>query len=552
MKIAKYIDITYLLTLLITALIVFIFGLTIDFNAIVKPTYYVRCIMDGSIIALPVLLAWASLKKPLAIAINVALVPFLLVNYSYATFFGNFVPLSSYLMVENVNSLLFDNFIYSVKYCWLIVLPLPLLFFVKKGKACRIWPILLVAVVALNAAFIALEIYIANRALKSKGLPTYNRYTDPEAYDFDIGIIVANGLVPYMWSYYNLQQTFVERNIVLYDHKSIDTSLLPNGHDDNNYAFAKGKNLIIIFVESLNSTLIDYKIGGNEVCPNLNQMFNDTASISAIVKPQVKFGSSSDAHFIVNTGLLPLHNKITVQVIGSVPSIAKALNNYSSFISTTDVKYYWNQYATSSFYGYQENYYAERLNDEYGITHLLDKEILKFTANKAISQPKPFVAQVVTIAMHFPFNRVKEKQEWIMAADSLDNDTKRYLNSAHYFDNSLGEFIGNLKKNNLYDNCVIAIMGDHITNKVGTTVASSNTAMVILNSQCPAGTLPHPVFMRQVDIYPTLLDLMGANHYQWKGLGHSIFRPTTPNDERVLDNLSEQLILSEYFQHHTF
>ena len=548
MKIAKYIDITYLLTLLITALIVFIFGLTIDFNAIVKPTYYVRCIMDGSIIALPVLLAWASLKKPLAIAINVALVPFLLVNYSYATFFGNFVPLSSYLMVENVNSLLFDNFIYSVKYCWLIVLPLPLLFFVKKGKACRIWPILLVAVVALNAAFIALELYIANRALKSKGLPTYNRYTDIEFYNIDTDLIVANGLIPYMWIYFCQQLDYT----VHYDYTSIDTSLLPNGHDDNNYAFAKGKNLIIIFVESLNSTLINYKIGGNEVCPNLNQMFNDTASISAIVKPQVQLGRSSDAHFIVNTGLLPLHDKFTSKAIGPMPSIVKALSSYSSFVATTDEKNLWYQHATSKFYGYQENYYAERLNDEYGITHLLDKEILKFTANKAISQPKPFVAQVVTIAMHFPFNRVKEKQEWIMAADSLDNDTKRYLNSAHYFDNSLGEFIGNLKKNNLYDNCVIAIMGDHITNKVGTTVASSNTAMVILNSQCPAGTLPHPVFMRQVDIYPTLLDLMGVNHYQWKGLGHSIFRPTTPNDERVLDNLSEQLILSEYFQHHTF
>ena len=30
--------------------------------------------------------------------------------------------------------------------------------------------------------------------------------------------------------------------------------------------------------------------------------------------------------------------------------------------------------------------------------------------------------------------------------------------------------------------------------------------------------------MGQIDIYPTLLDVMGANHYPWKGLGHSILR----------------------------
>jgi phosphoglycerol transferase MdoB-like AlkP superfamily enzyme len=30
--------------------------------------------------------------------------------------------------------------------------------------------------------------------------------------------------------------------------------------------------------------------------------------------------------------------------------------------------------------------------------------------------------------------------------------------------------------------------------------------------------------MGQVDVYPTILDLMGANDYEWKGLGHSVLR----------------------------
>ena len=35
--------------------------------------------------------------------------------------------------------------------------------------------------------------------------------------------------------------------------------------------------------------------------------------------------------------------------------------------------------------------------------------------------------------------------------------------------------------------------------------------------------------MGQVDVYPTLLDLLGLNDYWWKGLGESIFNPLKPD-----------------------
>ena len=37
-------------------------------------------------------------------------------------------------------------------------------------------------------------------------------------------------------------------------------------------------------------------------------------------------------------------------------------------------------------------------------------------------------------------------------------------------------------------------------------------------------TLRYDAVIGQVDVYPTLLDVMGANAYPWKGLGHSILR----------------------------
>ena len=37
-------------------------------------------------------------------------------------------------------------------------------------------------------------------------------------------------------------------------------------------------------------------------------------------------------------------------------------------------------------------------------------------------------------------------------------------------------------------------------------------------------TLRYDPVIGQMDVFPTLLDVMGANHYPWKGLGYSILR----------------------------
>ena len=37
-------------------------------------------------------------------------------------------------------------------------------------------------------------------------------------------------------------------------------------------------------------------------------------------------------------------------------------------------------------------------------------------------------------------------------------------------------------------------------------------------------TMRYEPVIGQVDVFPTLLDVMGANTYHWKGLGHSILR----------------------------
>ena len=48
------------------------------------------------------------------------------------------------------------------------------------------------------------------------------------------------------------------------------------------------------------------------------------------------------------------------------------------------------------------------------------------------------------------------------------------------------------------------------------------TPFIVINSPV---SLRYEEVMGQVDIYPTLLELLGLGHYYWKGLGQSILDP---------------------------
>ena len=161
--------------------------------------------------------------------------------------------------------------------------------------------------------------------------------------------------------------------------------------------------------------------------------------------------------------------------------------------------------------------------------------------------------------MQGPFNMIKDedKEKWIVNADVFDNTTRNYLACMNYFDKCLGKFFIGLRESGKYDDCMIVVMGDHCVHgeyRTGNYLEhhSDSSAIVILNSGCPVERIPRPKHMQQIDIYPTLLDLIGGNGYGWKGLGCSIFRGDEVRDDASRYTLSRQLILSDYFLHHDF
>ena len=102
---------------------------------------------------------------------------------------------------------------------------------------------------------------------------------------------------------------------------------------------------------------------------------------------------------------------------------------------------------------------------------------------------------------------------------------------ANYTDYAIGSFIDYLKSRPDFDETMIVITGDHeglasdrmllCQSKEGKGIVSDKpfTPFIIVNS--PIG-IRYEAVMGQIDMYPTILNLMYLDDYIWKGMGQSI------------------------------
>ncbi len=139
--------------------------------------------------------------------------------------------------------------------------------------------------------------------------------------------------------------------------------------------------------------------------------------------------------------------------------------------------------------------------------------------------------------MHSPYNEPSvdlTPLEDIAYTPDIDTRAINYLRAVRCFDNNLKRLIDYLKCSGLYDDTVIAIVGDHNAFDVylPEELRSDFTSLLILNSGV---TLNHDSPIGQIDIYPSLLDVMQSPGYAvraespaYRGLGRSIFSTQPP------------------------
>lgn len=456
-----------------------------------------------------------------------------LIQVAYCRAYEDLMPVSSLLMIENVNKTLSDSFLAMLRWKDLfIVVPFLLLLVyphpktVDTGAKYRV------------KAFVATLFAALLVGCVGYYTPDGN-YEKRFLYNFSNSDYFAlNGLLPYCCN--SIYQAVSHNHTVTDDERAAIDRFLHDQcpqYDDNSYCAAPlQRNLVLIVVESLHTWPIGMEVEGREVTPTLNRLISAEGTIFA---PHVLFqtghGHSSDAHFIYNTGLLPLRDDVVAVYYGDgpYPSLAAALKGYDCRMLVCDDKGYWNQAVTSQSYGFDTLYCHDHLAASGALQRhgdVDDAALTDFAATLLPQLRQPFFLEMVTMTMHTPYPQDKVRHSWILDSDTLNAEARSYLNCVNLTDSCIGAFFDDLSRMGLDGNTVVAIVSDHTQlyrNRImGLTdydALPDDWGIPMIIWGCDT-TLRYEPVIGQVDVYPTLLDVMGANAYPWKGLGHSLLR----------------------------
>lgn len=309
----------------------------------------------------------------------------------------------------------------------------------------------------------------------------------------------------------------------------------------------KRSNLLIVFAESLESWVLEKKVDGKEITPCLNRLLKEKSTLYAPnVLTQVKGGRSIDAQLMICSGLLPLMSGTYSSLyydntFYTLQKAMRGLKHSRSYLLTIDKVSTWNQGAVARSFGTDTiiSYHDFKMTEAFG-THkrIGDASFFQQCREKIergeVWKPDESVyMQFVTYSGHAPF-KLPDHLRTITFPASIPEKAADYMTTAHYTDKAIGDFVAYLKTLPQYKETIVVIVGDHeglasyrqelVGNPACRGLVSDKqlTPFIVLNS--PVG-MRYDKFMGQIDIYPTLLNLMQLDAYRWHGLGQSILDP---------------------------
>lgn len=238
------------------------------------------------------------------------------------------------------------------------------------------------------------------------------------------------------------------------------------GLPKNNYfGMFKGKNLISLQFESLEGFVINEKINGQEITPNLNRLLANSLYFSNYHE-QTHNGTTSDATFVSNTSMYPVlagsnNFNYPYNAYNSLPKLLKG-DGYSTFSMHGSKGTYWNWVAAEKNLGFDTCYDITKFNDDEIIgLGLSDRSFFPQAIKKLEELPKPYYTFMLTISSHVPFIIPEDDIKLALPDYLLGTKTGDYLQSIHYTDEMLGIFMAELDRKGFLDDTVIVINGDH-------------------------------------------------------------------------------------------
>ena len=315
---------------------------------------------------------------------------------------------------------------------------------------------------------------------------------------------------------------------------------------------AKGKNVMIIHLESFQQFLIGYKWKGKEVTPNLNKLYHakNTLSFSNFYN-QVGQGKTSDAEMMLENSLFGLQSGSAMSSYGtsntfeSAPAILSQQGGYTTAVMHGGAGSFWNRNNAYKQFGYEYfmplSYYQNK--PKYYIGYGLKDKIFFSQSIKYIERlPQPFYLKLITVTNHYPYDLDKKNQS-IAKTETGDETVDGYVQTAHYLDQAIGQLMQWLQKTGLAKNTLLVFYGDHY----GISGNHHKASAELLNQDeftnfdnLKFQRVPLMFHMRglkggvkktyggEIDVLPTLLNLLGIKNQKTIQFGHDLLSKKAP------------------------
>jgi phosphoglycerol transferase MdoB-like AlkP superfamily enzyme len=288
-------------------------------------------------------------------------------------------------------------------------------------------------------------------------------------------------------------------------------------------------NIILIVVESLNLEYMGRAIGEKGYMP-----FLDEQSKKGLFFKQ---GFANARRSIEGIGA----------IVGGIPSLmnepfisSQYLTNYFLGAGTLLQRY---GYHTSFFHGAHntsmyfdqfmksagiQNYvgldqYPDRNKDFDGTWGIWDEPFLQFMKTKLDSYSQPFFTGVFTLSSHHPFLLPPEHCNQFPKGPAPIHETLGYT------DYSIRRFFEEAEKSPWFKNSIFIITADHTFSssrpEFQTELGNYQIPFIIYSPNIELPRVDESQVVQQIDVLPTILDLIGAKVEEKNFMGTSIFIP---------------------------
>ena len=255
-------------------------------------------------------------------------------------------------------------------------------------------------------------------------------------------------------------------------------------------------------------------------------------------------GKTSDAELTMDNSIYGLPQGSAYSLKGdntyeSLPAILDQKQGYNSNVMHGDYKTFWNRDQIYKHFGIDKFYdatYYDMSDDNVVNLGLKDKIFFKDSADYQAKMKKPFYSHLITLTNHYPFT-LDEKDASIDKPNTGDSTVDGYIQTAHYLDQALEEYVTDLKKKGLYDDSVIMIYGDHY----GISENHNNAMEKLLGEKITPAKFTdlnrtgfwikipgksggiNKEYAGQMDVMPTILHLVGIDTKNYIMFGTDLF-----------------------------